>query len=235
MTHRNRNPYHLSQKCLAATEYLIEPTRSLVCRYLKSNSAAQWYLDHCPGAHIDHITPRTRKCLSEKAEPFISAGWVKKADYEYPTDGWIAEVYVHPDPQQPSLFVDSGKLLENGMPDPHHLISQWIGEFPEHGPTDYLLHHIAARVDDIYGAVREMEGFGFPFCRKADGSYAVLSGYDGKLQQIFSQPEILYGAQSKKMVVGTVFELIQRHPSLNNWDFIKVQASELMMKQSTGR
>jgi hypothetical protein len=80
-----------------------------------------------------------------------------------------------------------------------------------------------------------MEAAGFPFSRRSDSALAILSGYDGKLKQIFSKPEMQMGAKSKKMVVGSVFELIQRDPSLNDWDFIEAQASELMMKQSTGK
>lgn len=232
MAHQNNTHYCLSQKCLAATEYLLEPARSLVRRYLQSNGPACWYIEHHSEVCIDHITPRTRMLPSKKAGPFIAAGWTKRADYAYPEDGWIAEVYAHPDSQQPVAFVDSGKLLENGKPDPNHLISRWVLEFPEYSPTNFLLHHIAVRVDEIYDAVREMESVGFPFARRANSALAILSGYGGRLQQIFSQPEMLYGIKSKRMVVGTVFELIQRDPSLNAWDFIKAQASELMMKQS---
>lgn len=232
---------NLTERCLEATARITPPLQHLIRRYLPRNAAAHWYLERYPNAYIDHATPRTKQELHQKALPFILKGWRKKTVYEYPIDGWIAEVYIFvpneppvEGKKQPVLFIDRA-FPPSGEPHSDHVISQWIDEFPEDQPYDYLLHHIACRVNDIYEAVREMETDGFPFSRKSDGSYAILSGYDGKLQQIFSQPEMLYGAQSKKMVVGTVFELIQRDRSLNAWDFIKAQASELMTKQSVGK
>lgn len=232
---------NLSDRCMKATERITPPLQHCVRRYLNQTMPARWYVDRYPDAVIDHATPRTKCELDQKAQPFILKGWRKKVVYEYPTDGWIAEVYIFvPDEPpvegeiQPVLFVDRA-LPYHGEPDPHHVISRWIDEFPEEHPYDFLLHHIAVRVDDIYDTVREMESAGFPFARRPDGGHAVLSGYDGKLKQIFSQPEMLYGKKSRRMVAGTVFELIQRDPSLNDWDFITAQASELMMKQSVGR
>lgn len=226
---------------MEATSKITPPLQHLIRLYLNKNMAGRWYMDTYPNAVIDHVALRTKSELDQKARPFICAGWAKENVFTYPDDGWVAEVYAfknsEPSPVddswQPVLFVDRA-LPYHGVPDPNHVISEWINEFPDENPYDFLLHHIAVRVDDIYDTVREMESFGFPFARRADGAYAILSGYDGKLKQIFSQPEMLVGARSKKCVVGTVFELIQRDASLNDWDFIKSQASELMMKQSVG-
>lgn len=224
----------LPELYLKATEYLVEPVQFLVRRYLQMNDAARVHLRLHPDAVIDHITPRTKMHPAEKAPPFEQKGWGWEKDYIYEEDGWWARVYTYSQKDgkisQPVLFIDQALP---GYDD--HIIPCWIEKFPEEEPTDFLLHHIACRVPDIRKAIWEMEKRGVEFVKNEDTrDYQIYSGYDGKLQQIFTMPEFYRGMVRGKKIAGPVFELIQRDTNLPDWDFLPPQASGLM-KDSVGK
>ncbi len=221
----------ISKRCLCEAYRFIDPIAYLITKYLDVTPPASLFIDNkgysAQFTRIDHITPRTKLELYEKAKIFTIRGYRRECTYEYPKDGWYAHAYALAG--NPVLFIDraypfDGPHSEAARKNP---IPGWIDEFPEDDREDFLLHHIACRVDNIDRVMEDMRKDGMDFGN-------VLSGYNGKLLQVFTKPVMLMGAKSKKPVAGTVFELIYRDPSLNDWDFIKEQASELMMKQSTG-
>ena len=218
--------------CDKKTAYLVEPIRSLVRMYLSHNPAACAFLENHKAYgveefFIDHITPRTQKPLPDKTRRFELAGFPFKIRYDYPISNWVAHVHVSPHPNQPVIFTDRS-------PDSSHIISRWIDEFPEDVPI-YLLHHIACRVGpELEPVINKMEKDGFHFAMR-EGVWVykglmqpdILSGYGGKLKQIFTKPVMMQGA-SGNIVAGTVFELIYRHESLAPWTFLEEQANTLM-------
>lgn len=212
-------------KLMRTMDKLLPYTVKLVSRYLRSNTAARKFIEITLSQDIliDHITPRTKMRLEKKARPWINVGYVYKRTYRYEPDGWWAKVYALPG--QPTLFVDRAYSDRRGKENP---IPNWVHEFPESkfniDSAIYILHHIAFRIPDIYKAKAKMESAGIAFGE-------VLSGHNGALKQVFSKPEMLWGVKSKKLVPGTVMELIERSPTLTPWDFIESQASSLM-KQS---
>lgn len=234
----------LSKSCRTITQRYEQPIAFLLERYLETNRCAQAFFEcgYEKDIYIDHVTPRTKLPLQEKAKIFERIGYRFICRYSYPKDGWFAYVYTFENqenrplsyPYHPVIFTDKAYSFHGayGQAARKNPIPNWIDEFPENNRENFLLHHVACRVYNIENAVKKMESDGHMFARKSDGSLAILSGYDGKLKQIFSKPEMLIGAKSKKLISGTVFELIYRHQSLNGWDFIKSQASDLMMKQS---
>jgi hypothetical protein len=224
----------LSAPCKEMLARYIEPVRSLIETYLTKNAAARRFIEQKYGdeIYIDHITPRTRLDFRYKSFPFTHVGYEHVRTYAYKNE-WIAEVYAFQNylrsplayHAQPVIFMDRA-LPHLGEPDPSHTISQWIGEFPEKALDDYLLHHIACRVksrDDFMRIKKEMENDEISF-----GDNVPQEGCEGKLVQIFTKAEMLPGAKSKKLVPGTVFELVYRDPSLSDDAFIEDQANSLM-------
>lgn len=141
---------------------------------------------------VDHMTVRTLD-VDRRAKEFLRMGfrWDKTVGshgvLEY--GDWWAKVYRKPG--LPAIFIDQAFKGPRGNTS---VIPPWVRQF-----SDWVLHHIAIRVEEIDKATAAMKKRGIRFAGPVVGS----RGAD--LRQIFTAADIKHGRPF------TVVEIIERH------------------------
>ncbi len=180
--------------------------------YLVGNRAARILRDMLEDAGVglqpvfDHLAVRTLD-IDQRAEEFVRLGYACSETINY--DDWYAKVYRAAG--YPALFVDQAYADARGTTS---VIPGWVAKF-----GDRVLHHIAARVEDIEKAMQCLKAKGVVFTGE------IVGAPGGVLRQIFTAPEMVDGHPF------SVLELAERHRGYQG--FSPPQADSLMKSTIT--